>query len=251
MRATRPPGHAMGEFRALYTGTGDAVAGLTGQNCGETLLGVTREVYERSAFIRQSGLLVTQDAELERRIAALLSSGEEDVTFSEASTALKKQLNRRRRNKSGQIPELEAQLTELKEHLEAGRALARQLEQLRTQAGGAAYQRGCSDPRAERLGPLGGSSAFSVPGAAAPAGRHAGEPGGGAAPAAGRRDRHSRATTSLPGCGAPLSIWKPSCKSLDKARDERDEAMKAVLRAEDAVAGNLFAGQTLSRYPGR
>lgn len=54
MRATRRQGTPMGEFKALYAGTGDVVPDLTGQNCGETLLGVTREVYERSAFIRQS-----------------------------------------------------------------------------------------------------------------------------------------------------------------------------------------------------
>ena len=135
MRATRRQGTPMGEFKALYAGTGDIVPGLTGQNCGETLLGVTREVFERSAFIRQTGLAVSRDAELERRIAALLTSGEEEVSFSEAAAALKKQLNRRRHNKTGQIPALEAQLEELRSALEQSDALAEQLEQSRQEAG--------------------------------------------------------------------------------------------------------------------
>ena len=33
-------------------------------------------------------------------------------------------------------------------------------------------------------------------------------------------------------------------KALHKAREERDEAMKAVLRAQDAVSKSPFAGQT-------
>ena len=58
-RTTRRQAAPLGEFQAVYAGTGDAVPGLTGQNCGEALLGVGREVFERSAFIRQSGLTVT------------------------------------------------------------------------------------------------------------------------------------------------------------------------------------------------
>ena len=48
------------------------------------LLGISREVFERSAFIRQSGLAITQDAGLERRVASLISSGEEDASYTEA-----------------------------------------------------------------------------------------------------------------------------------------------------------------------
>ena len=111
-RTTRRQTSPMGEFSAVYAGTGDPVPDLTGRTCGETLLGVSREVFERSAFIRQSGLAVTQDAGLERRIAALISSGEEDTSYSEAAEALKKQLNRRRHNKTGLLPSLEAALAE-------------------------------------------------------------------------------------------------------------------------------------------
>ena len=80
-RDTRRQTAPMAEFRAVYSGTNIAIDGLTGQNCGEALLGVTREVFERSAFIRQSGLAISQDAGLERRVAALISSGEEDTSY--------------------------------------------------------------------------------------------------------------------------------------------------------------------------
>lgn len=107
----------MADFQAVYTGTGEPVPGLTGDRCGEELLGVPKEVFERSAFIRQSGLSVTQDAELERRIVALVTSGEEDTSYTEAAAALKKQLNRRRHNRTGEIPTLESELAEVRRQL--------------------------------------------------------------------------------------------------------------------------------------
>lgn len=110
-RDTARANSPMGRFSAVYTGSGEAVDGLTAADCGETLLGVPCEVYERSAFIRQSSLTVDASAELERRIAALITTGEEGQSFSEASAALKKQLNARKYNKSGRIPALEAEIT--------------------------------------------------------------------------------------------------------------------------------------------
>ena len=100
----------MGRFSAVYTGTGTEVALLTAADCGEQLLGIPREVYERSAFIRQSGLAIDADAELERRIAALITTGEEGASYSETVDALKKQFNSRRHNKTGQIPALEREI---------------------------------------------------------------------------------------------------------------------------------------------
>lgn len=107
-RDTARANSPMGRFSAIYTGSGESVDGLTAADCGETLLGIPCEVYERSAFIRQSSLTVDASAELERRIAALITTGEEGQSFSEASAALKKQLNARKYNKSGRIPALEA-----------------------------------------------------------------------------------------------------------------------------------------------
>lgn len=129
-RVTRRQTAPMGDFQALYAGTTDPVPGLTGTNCGETLLGVSREVYARSAFIRQGGVAVTQDPGLERRIAALVTSGEEDTSYMETVEILKKQLNRRRHNKTGQLPALEAELQETAALLASQAELVRQRENL-------------------------------------------------------------------------------------------------------------------------
>ena len=104
-----------GSFSAVYTGTEEPVPGLTADTCGQMLLGVGREVYEHSAFIGQSGTLAIRSApELEARIAALVSSGKEDVSYSQVERQLKEWLNRRKVNKSvGRIPQLEEEQAEL------------------------------------------------------------------------------------------------------------------------------------------
>ena len=76
-RDTTRANSPMGRFSAIYTGSGESVDGLTAADCGETLLGIPCEIYERSAFIRQSSLTVDASAELERRIAALITTGEQ------------------------------------------------------------------------------------------------------------------------------------------------------------------------------
>lgn len=112
-RDTRRAVAPMGEFRCTVTDTADSVPGISEANLGETLLGVPREVYERSAFIGQNALAINQDAELERRIASLITTGEEDTSYSESCERLKKQLNRRRHNRTGLIPALESDIASL------------------------------------------------------------------------------------------------------------------------------------------
>ena len=85
----------LGGFEAVYTASGDPVPGLTAANCGELLTGVGAEVFTRSAFLGDGNLSVTSAPELERRIAALVTSGEEDVSFSQAMERLKTWKNRR------------------------------------------------------------------------------------------------------------------------------------------------------------
>lgn len=127
LRQTKRAASPMGEFSCTYTGTATPVAGVTAQNAGEVLLGVPREVFERSAFIGQNALAVEQDAELERRIAALITTGEEDTSYSQSYERLKKQLNRRKHNKTGLIPALEREIDDLQLSL-------RELDALETQA---------------------------------------------------------------------------------------------------------------------
>ena len=121
-----------GSFSAVYTGTQEPVPGLTASNCGELLTGVGAEMFTRSAFLGDSSLPFTTAPELERRIAALVTSGEEDVSFSQAMERLKSWKNRRQVNRSvGEIPKLEGELAQVREtlsQLEETAALAARLE---------------------------------------------------------------------------------------------------------------------------
>lgn len=100
-----------GGFSAVYSDTQQPVPGLTGENCGLTLLGVGREVWERSAFVGQvPSLAIDGTPELEKRITALVSSGREDVSYTDTKETLGKWLRRRRHNKTGLIPQLEEEL---------------------------------------------------------------------------------------------------------------------------------------------
>ncbi|OUN05576.1 hypothetical protein B5G43_12315 [Flavonifractor sp. An92] len=107
-----------GRCEVLDTASGEVLPGFTADNVGEMLLGVSREVFERSAFVGQGATAVDSAPALEKRIAALISSGEEDVSYSQVERQLKDWLNRRKHNKTGLIPRLEEELTGLDLQLE-------------------------------------------------------------------------------------------------------------------------------------
>lgn len=97
-----------GGFEAVYTASGDPVPGLTAANVGEQLTGVGKEVYLRSAFVGQGGASIGVSRELEARVSALATSGQEDVSYSAVERTLKDWRNRRRANRAnGLIPQLE------------------------------------------------------------------------------------------------------------------------------------------------
>lgn len=116
-RSTKRANSPMGNFAACFTDTATPVPDLTAASLGETLLGVPQDVFERSAFIRQSGIAIDQSAALERRIASLITTGEEDSSFTDASERLRKQLTRRRYHKTGLLPQLEAEIVSLESTL--------------------------------------------------------------------------------------------------------------------------------------
>ena len=132
-RTTKRANAPMGAFFCTYTGTADEASEITTSDVGETLLGVSREIYVRSAFIGQNALSVDQNAELERRIAALITTGEEDTSYSESYERLKKQLNRRKHNRTGQIPILENEIAALQRQLETIESYSAEAERIRQQ----------------------------------------------------------------------------------------------------------------------
>ena len=108
-----------GGFEAVYTATGDPVPGLTAANVGERLTGVGKEGYLRSAFVGQGGAAIGSSRELEARISALVTSGEEDVAYSAVERTLKDWRNRRRANRAnGLIPELEGERAQIDKALQ-------------------------------------------------------------------------------------------------------------------------------------
>ena len=113
----------MGVFRAYDTESGQLIPELTAQNCGEVLLGIPRQVFERSAFVRQDGAAIQMEATLEQRLSALVSTGEEGISFQQAEKLLHDRMNHCRHNKTGQIPQLQSELSGVEERLHRLEAL--------------------------------------------------------------------------------------------------------------------------------
>ena len=241
-RTTRRQSSPMGEFSAVYTGTNEPVPGLSAASCGETLLGISREVFERSAFIRQNSLSISQNADLERRIAALISSGQEDTSYTEAADALKKQLNRRRHNKTGQLPALEAELADLDRQLAESSSLAQQLAEARAEVSSLSASEQALQGELDQWDRWEAARQRQVLSDAAAA-AEAAESRAAQVRKQLQRDQIPENETIARLRGAIVNL-ETTRKAVDKARAERDEAMKSLLRAEAAVNESPFAGQT-------
>ena len=121
----------LGEFRAYETLSGLPVEELTAANCGAMLLGVEQTVYRRAGFIRFSDLPVTQDEALRRRLNALVTTGDESGAADRLAAQLKDLRNKCRYNKSGLLPQAEAQLEQLEQKLTELESLDIQSKKLR------------------------------------------------------------------------------------------------------------------------
>ena len=132
-RRTQRPDAPLGVFSCTYSGTDTPIPDLDAARCGETLLGVPQSVYQRCAFIPSGSLAIDADADLERRISALISTGDEKISFSQVESRLKKQLRQRKYNRSGSIPLLEAEIAGLRAAQQEAQTLTGQLENLQQQ----------------------------------------------------------------------------------------------------------------------
>ncbi len=118
----------MGDFAAFETETGLPVPELTATNCGQVLLGVERSVFQRAGFIQLSDLPVTQDDALRRRLNALVTTGDESGAGDDLAQKLKDLKNRCRFNRTGLLPQAEAQLEETENKLQELAFLQHQLK---------------------------------------------------------------------------------------------------------------------------
>lgn len=130
------------DFKAYETVSGIPVPELTAANCGQMLLGVEQSVFARAGFIRLKDLPVTQDESLRRRLNSLVTTGDDSGLSDDLAQKLKDLKNRCRFNKSGLLPQAEAQCRELEDKLREQEALQQQIvtlenrqEQLKTYAG--------------------------------------------------------------------------------------------------------------------
>ena len=123
----------MGEFKAYETASGLPVKELTAENCGQLLLGVEQSVFRRAGFIRHADLPVTQDEALRRRLNALVTTGDDSGAADRLAAELKELKNRVRYNRSGLLPQAEAQRTELEGKFAELETLNAQTEKLTNQ----------------------------------------------------------------------------------------------------------------------
>ena len=115
------------DFKAYETASGVPVPELTAANCGGVLLGVEQSVFARAGFIRLKDLPVTQDESLRRRLNSLVTTGDESGCSDALAQKLKDLKNHCRFNKSGLLPQAEAQRRELTEKLAELEALQQQI----------------------------------------------------------------------------------------------------------------------------
>ena len=107
----------MGDFRAYETETGVDIPELNATNCGQMLLGVERSVFTQAGFLKLSDLPVQQNDALRRRLNALVTTGDESGNGDKLAKQLKELKNKCRYNRSGLLPQAEAERDQLMNQL--------------------------------------------------------------------------------------------------------------------------------------
>ena len=125
----------MGVFRAYETASGLEIPELTAANCGVTLLGVEQSVFRRAGFIRQSDMPVTQDEALRRRLNDLVTTGDETGDGDRLAKELKELKNKCRYNRTGLLPQAEAEEDRLEEKIAEWDSLESQSRKLKQRIG--------------------------------------------------------------------------------------------------------------------
>ncbi len=112
---------------ATYPETGKSIASVS------ELVGVARSVYERTAYIAQSAIGVNGDAETEKRILSIASSGEENVSVVEVLRRLERGIAviKSKNGKGGELPTLLAKKEELCDILEKSEETKQEIEETR------------------------------------------------------------------------------------------------------------------------
>lgn len=126
-RTTSQSDYPMGDFQAFHTDSREAVPELTGQNCGEKILGIQKELFERSVLIQQAqqvGPDFSQTIDYEQRQIMALSGTETENTdvYQQATEILKQQ-----QGQNQQLSALEQELENTEQELQVFQGLEQQL----------------------------------------------------------------------------------------------------------------------------
>ena len=141
----------MGEFRAYETESGLPVPGLSGENCGEWLLGVPRSVFLRSAFVRFQDLPVEADDTLRRRLNALVTTGDESGRAELLGGKLSELKRKIQFHKTGLLPESQEKIALLRQQLQEVRSLGDRLEAVQAELNRGRQQREALETHLEWL----------------------------------------------------------------------------------------------------
>ena len=125
----------MGEFRAYETDTGIPIKELTGDNCGQMLLGAEKSVFLRAGFLQLQDLPLTQDEALRERLNGLVTTGDESGTVTQLDTALRELKNQCRYRNSGKLPQALRQREELMESIGLRETLLSERDSLQKEQG--------------------------------------------------------------------------------------------------------------------
>lgn len=231
-RSTRAANAPMRVFSATYTGTADPVPGVDGGNAGEYLTGVSRAVFCSSAFIGQGAAAVTGSAELERRIAGVVSSGEEEVSAGEAAERLRAWMRARRYNRRGAIPELEGEIAAAEESLRRVADTVAERERARAELARCAAR---ADALTEKLRASQESERSSARESLERSGERVSE-----AERAYTAAAEAAARARAAALGGPFE-GMDAAGAVEKARSEAERA-KLLMRAGEAKPSPLWAG---------
>ena len=122
-----------GQFRAYETATGLDIPELTNANCGQTLLGVERSVFQKSGFVRLQDMPVTQDEFLRRRLNNLVTTGDENSAADTLGKQLKELKNKVRHNRTGQLPQAEYERDQLRSQIYQRQELQSEIRRIQQQ----------------------------------------------------------------------------------------------------------------------
>lgn len=128
-------GGPMQEFEAFYEDTGEDCSFLTAKNCGETLLGISEEVFRSSAFIDGEEMM-RPSGELADMIVSLAQSGDTSARGAAAVRRLERwRLDFDSGNGHGVVPKLRAELERIEGLLEDAANIERDLAALEEENG--------------------------------------------------------------------------------------------------------------------